>query len=111
MLFDAVVWVAVGDKEIEIPIVIVVEKLQAPAAHQTSSAAQTHWSREIFKRQVVVVLVDGIHFLIDIGDEEVLPAVLVEIGGVYAHAGAFAAILAEGDTGLQADFLKLSILL
>ena len=55
------------------------------------------------------VLVEREHFLIDVGDEEVLPAVAVEIGGIHAHAGAGAAVLAESHFGRQRDLFPLGL--
>ena len=59
----------------------------------------------IAKSFVLVVLVDGEHFVVDVGDEQILPAVAVEVGGVYAHARARLAALAEAHSRLQGDFL------
>src|SRR5262249_3317200 len=38
-LFDQIVWIAVGKEKVEIAVVVVVEELEAPAAHQASRCA------------------------------------------------------------------------
>ncbi len=47
--------------------------------------------------------------MVDVGDEQVDPAVLVIVGGIHAHAGAGLAFGAVTDICLQADLLELAI--
>src|SRR5579859_6575574 len=99
----------VRDKKIRISVVVVVEKLYAPAAHEPSCAPDAGCAGHVVERFVVAVAVHGIHFLIDVGHEEALPAVLIEIGGVYTHAGSRAAVLTECNTGGEANFFELAV--
>src|SRR3954470_9760379 len=53
-------------------------------------------------------MVDGVHLVIHIGDKQILPAVLVIVGGIDAHAGAGATILTISDPGPEAGFFELA---
>ena len=59
----------VGNEQIDVPVVVIIEKLQAPAAHQPRQTSKAHRSGEIIESKVVTVVVDRIHFLIDVCDE------------------------------------------
>src|SRR5438067_11649793 len=56
----------------------------------------------------MIVSVHRIHFLVNVGDEQIHPAVLIEVGGINSHPGALAAFGAECYTGIQSDFLELA---
>ena len=45
----------------------------------TTSASYSGRTGPVIEGLVVIVLVQGVHFMIDIGDEEIHPAVLIEI--------------------------------
>src|SRR5260221_1923366 len=109
MLFDLVVWMTVRNKKVDVAVIVVIEKLYAPTAHEAGRAADADWNRNVVKRFVVAILVDGVHFLIDIGYEQILPAVLIEVGSVHAHSGSRVALLAECDARRQADLLEFAV--
>src|SRR5215468_3128930 len=108
MLFDLVIRMSVGNEQIEISIVVIVEKLYSPSAHEPCHASKPHWLSQIVKRKVMIAVVDGIHLLVNIGYKEVLPAVLIEIGRIDSHARAGSPILAVGNTGFESHLLKFS---
>ncbi len=56
------------------------------------------------------VIMVRIHFLIDVGDEQILPAILVKNSCFDAHAGASLAVRTVADASLQADFGELAVL-
>src|SRR5579859_71701 len=107
--FDFVVRVAVGDEQILIAIVVIIEELYAPAAHQPSRAADSGCARHVIEGLVVPIAINGVHLLIDVGDKQVLPAILIEVCGVDAHARTSAAVLTECDTGGETNFLKFAV--
>ena len=72
MLFNAIVRMAVGQEQIDVTVVVVIEKLRSPATHQPGDSGDAEASGNIIKRGIVIVAVDGIHFLIDVGDEKIL---------------------------------------
>jgi len=102
---DHVVGMAVGEEEVDEAVVIVVEIFQAPAAQQARGARDAIGLGHVAKRFVFIVFVDRKHFVIDVGDEEVLIAAAAEVGGVHAHAGARTPGVTEAYAGLQSDFV------
>ena len=90
---------AVGEEQIDEAVVVVVEELEAPAAQQARRLRDAVKRRDIRERLVALVLVEREHLLIDVGDEEILLAVAVDVGGIDAHAGARPAVDAEADFG------------
>src|SRR5215831_6503626 len=111
MLFDLIVWMAIYDEQVDVAIVIVIEEFQSPPAHQPGDATDAHRPGDIVESQVVVVFVYGIHFMIHVRDEEVLPAILIEVRGIDAHPRARPPLLAEGHAGIQADVHEFSVFL
>ncbi len=95
---------SVGEDEIGIAVVVVVEELQPPAAQEARSLADL--AGLVQEGEVFLVLVEAEEFLIDVGDEQVLPAVAVVVGGVNAHPRARRARVAEGHARGQADLLE-----
>src|SRR5260370_38514038 len=63
--------------------------------------------RGIRKRLILVIGIEREHLLVDIGDEQGLPAVPVDVGGVHAHGRAGLSVFAEPDLGGQRDLLPL----
>ena len=100
---------AVGQEQVEVPVVVDVEELEPPAAHEAGGLRDVVCVRDVRERLVPVVAVERVHLLVHVGHEEVLPAVLVEIGGIHAHAGAGLAVGAEADLGGQPDLLPLAV--
>ena len=83
---------AVGEEQIDGAVVVVIEELQPPAAQQARRLRDAVDVRDVAEGLVLVVLVEREHLLIDVGDEQILLAVAVEVGGIDAHAGARLAV-------------------
>src|SRR5579863_1281722 len=111
MLFNFVIRMAVYNEQVDVAVIVVVEEFHSPTAHQAGSPANSHRSRQVVEGLVVVVPIDGIHLLVHVSDEEILPAILIEIRGVNAHPGARPPFLAESDAGFQTDIREFSVLL
>src|SRR5207244_13322254 len=107
---DVVVGMAVAEDEIEVAVVIVVEEFEAPAAHELSGGADAGSNGGVAEGFVLVVVIERIHFLIDIGDKEIGPAVLVVVGSVHAHTGARASVSAVAQTRDEAYLVEFSLL-
>jgi hypothetical protein len=71
---DLVIRVTVCEKQIKVAIVIVVKELHAPTAHESRSAADAERAGHVVESEIVIVAIDGIHFLVNIGNEQVQPA-------------------------------------
>src|SRR5260221_124312 len=107
--FDFVVRVSIRDEQILIAIVVIIEELYAPAAHEPGGTADSGCTGHVIEGFVVPIAINGVHLLIDVGDEQVLPAVLIEVRGVDAHARSSPAVLTEANTGSEANFFKLAV--
>src|SRR5262249_20144088 len=90
-----VVRMAVSKKKINITIVIVVEKLEAPPAKKACRFSNAVCARNIGKSFILVVLVERKHLLVYVRNEQVLPAITVEVRGVNSHARARLPVRAE----------------
>src|SRR5204863_7280523 len=77
---DHVIRMPVGQDQVRIAVVVIVEKLQAPAAQQ--SRGRPDFTRLVSEGQILFVVIKAEQFLINVGDEQVLPAVAVEIGRI-----------------------------
>ena len=44
--------------------------------------------------------------MVQIGEEQIHPSVLIEVGGIHTHAGACLACFAISDTRREADLLE-----
>src|SRR5260370_37886929 len=98
MLFDSVIGMAIGHEESNVSVIVVIKELSSPTAHETCGAADTQWAGHVVKGEVSVVVVQGIHFLIDACHEQVLPTILGVVGRLEAHARTRAAFLAIGNS-------------
>ena len=105
---NQVVRIAVAQKQVKIAVVVIVEKLSPQPLMSRVADAIPLVSTLIIKSLIAVILVQRVHFVVDVGDEKAHPAVFVEISRVQAHAGAWATGLAVRDSGLRPDFLELS---
>ena len=74
----------VDEKEIGIAVIIVVEKLQAPAAEQLGRRRDL--TRLVGEDQLALVPIQTEELLIDIGDEQVLPTIGIVIGRINTHS-------------------------
>src|SRR5207247_2498796 len=107
-LLNAVIGVAVGEKQVEVAVVVVIEEFHSPAAHQPSGHADAGGHRHVIENFIVAVAVESVHFLVYVRYKQVHPTVLIVVRRVHAHAGAGAAVGAVPDVGLKADLLELS---
>src|SRR5256885_12202612 len=108
MFFDLVIGMSVGNEQIDVAIIVIVEKLYSPSTHQPCYASESHGLGHIVKCKVVIIVIDRIHLLIHISDKKVLPAVLIEIRRIHAHTGARSSILAISNPSFKPHLLKFS---
>src|SRR5215204_3800907 len=92
--------------QIRITVVVVIEKAQAPTTEQTRR--RSDFARSINKGQVFLVLIKTEQLLVDVGHEQVLPAVAVIVCRIDTHPGSRRARIAVSDTRQQPDLLKFS---
>src|SRR5580700_11064993 len=106
---NEVVRIAVSEKQIQISIVVVIKKLQAPAAHRSRSFGNSRGNSQVIEGAVMIVPVNGKILAIKIGHEQVLPAVLIEVSRVHAHPGTRPTIGAVGHAGFRSDLSEFSL--
>jgi hypothetical protein len=83
---DHVVGVAVGQEEVEAPVVVEVEELQSPAREKARGVGDAVDVGGVGEGLVAVVLVQREHLLVHVGHEQVLETVAVHVEGVDAHS-------------------------
>src|SRR5262249_23769227 len=102
-----VVRMAIRQNQIGIAVVIVIEETQTPAAEQTR--CRPNLAGPVDEGQIFFIVIETEQFLIDIGDEQILPTVVVVIGRIDAHSRTRRTRIAVSDSGQQTDFFKLSL--
>lgn len=108
ILFDHVVRVPVGKNGVDPAVIVEIEKFEAPTREEAGGLGHGMFVCRIDKGLGLVVLVEGEHFLIDIGDEEVLPAIVVDIECVDSHSRSGLTTAAEGNLCGEADLFPLA---
>src|SRR3569832_761938 len=97
--------VPVRDKQVDPTVVIVIEKLRAPADVRQAQRRDLRCVRKIGKRVLAVVMVKRVVFVREDGDEDVELAVVIVVAGGHAHASLLAAILVDRSARAGSDFL------
>ncbi len=77
---------AIAKDEVQVAVIVVIKKFQAPAAHQVCSGANARGNSDISKTLVFVVVIERIHFLVNVGNEQIDPPVLIVVGRIHTHA-------------------------
>src|SRR4030095_13344599 len=62
------------------------------------------WLRDVYESLVLDVAIEGKLFLVDVGDKQILPAVIVVVRRIHAHSRARLAVFAEAHFGGHGDF-------
>ena len=105
-LFDRIIRMAVTEQQVKIAVIVVIKKFQTPAAHQPRSHPDPIGIGNVAEHFVLIVVVERVHFLIDIGREQVDPAILIVVRCVYSHPRAGFAKAADAHACKNSDFLK-----
>src|SRR3974390_2091895 len=90
-LLHRVVWMTIAEQQIKIAVIVVIEKLQTPAAHQPCRHADPVGVGNVSENFILVILVERVHLLIDVCLNKADPAILIVIPRVHAHAGTWLA--------------------
>ena len=77
---------AIRDIEVDDAVVVVVEEPDAEAGLRPARLSEAAFARDVPKEPGAVVLVDGVHLHPQMGHEQVLVAVAVEVARDHAHA-------------------------
>ena len=77
---------AVAKKQVEVAVVIVVEEFLSHTAEHHGAGGDAEPGSDVGKGFVAIVVVQRKHFVVDVGNEEIDPAILVVVAGVNSHA-------------------------
>src|SRR5215204_670635 len=89
--------VAVGDDEIDLAVEIEIGKPEAETIERRCADAGS--SCDVLVESLSLWPIEADHFVVEVGDREAGATGVVEVSGVYAHARARLAVIAERDTG------------
>src|ERR1035437_9911262 len=98
----------VAEQKIEIAIVVVVEEFQSPSAHQARGRTNARRKGEVAKGLVLVVVIERVHLVIDVGLEQINPAVLIVVSRIDSHPGTWFAENIHPNSRQQTYFFKSS---
>ena len=90
------VHVAVGNEQVVVAVVVVIEKTRPPPQGADARAAKGRTEARVGEKSPAIIVVERVVVVREIGDEEIEIAVAIVVTGRDAHAGLLAAILAEG---------------
>ena len=102
---------SLGHQKIFPAIVIVVEKAYAPPRVRHGDFGESGNKTGVGKCSIVLIGVQGVALIGEIGNHEIRPAIVVVIGKIDAHARVGPSVIVDGDLRRQADFLKLAVAL
>src|SRR5438552_16280014 len=108
MLFNLIVGMSIGQEEIHIAVIVIIEKLDTPTTHQPRDLANAVGDRHVVEAAILVVVVERIHLLVYVGDEKIYPTVLIIVGSVDAHSRTGVTFGIQAHVGLKAHLLKFS---
>src|SRR5579872_3564864 len=103
---DRRVDVAVDRDEVEAAIQIEIGEGASESEGVARGGADAGSDSDVAERSLRGALVERQHFIIEVRYGEAVHAGVQEIGRVDSHTGAGAAVLAEGDSGLNADLFE-----
>ena len=105
-LGDFVHDVAIGDKEVEVAVVVVVEKIGAKAQRFVAILGQAGALGDVVELSLPIVTVQGISLLGKVGHKNILQPVVVPIPELHPHASFGQAVLVVAPSGVEADLGK-----
>src|SRR5712692_2738127 len=98
---------AVGQQKVDAAVIIIVEIFQPPAAEQTRNLRDAMRVGQIGECLVMIVAIEREHLLVDVGHEEVLPTIAIQVRGIDAHPRSSLPALAEPNARLKSDLFPL----
>ena len=88
----------VGDEQVQIAVIVNVKEFHTPAAHLNRCFPDSIGNRHVVKCVVVIVVIERVHFPIDIRDKKIGPTIVVKVRRIDAHSGTSTSLCAVGDT-------------
>ena len=101
--------VAVGDEEVLVLVVVVIEKTRAKGQVGQARLGEAGRSAGHGKGPVAAIAVQGVVVVLKVGDQKVAVAVAIAVPIRDAHAGLRPALGTESGTSLHADVAELAV--
>src|SRR5258708_39356985 len=98
----------VGDENVRPAVVVEIEKFNSKTEEGYADRAEAATSLEIGKLAVVIIVVEIVGIVGEIGFYDVRPAVMIVVGGVDAHAGLLTAIRTVSHTCFGAHLCEVA---
>src|SRR5467141_4538938 len=102
---------SVGDKYVEQPVVIVVEKARAPAKKRDRQCRDSSAKADVGERRVPFIPVKGVVIVGEIRDVKIDFAITVVIAHCDSHGGLLTSIVVQCKSRKITDILKRAIVL
>src|SRR6185369_159705 len=83
---------SVGDKEVSPPVIIEVEELNTETQEGNAYRAEAGRSSNIGELTIVVIVIEIVRVVGEVGLDDVRPRVMIVVGRINAHARLFAPI-------------------
>src|SRR5215831_17245856 len=106
MSIDLRIDVTIGNPNIRPAIVVEIEKLGAKTKERDAYRSNIRRTCQVGELAMVIVVVEVVGIVGEIGLEDVRPSIAIIVGGVDPHASLLAAIGAIRDTSFGAYFLE-----
>src|SRR6185295_17654788 len=100
---------AVKDKEIDQPVVIVIKEAAPEAAHRQTNQAQSQFVGRFDKQTVLFIVKESVRLSREVRHENLLVAIAIKILSVRAHAATLIAIRIESHACGQCYFRKTAV--
>src|SRR5678815_4885522 len=94
---------AVGENHVEVAIVVIVEKLHTPTTQQPGGGRNAGGISGIGERTIAPVVVKRIGLMVDVGNKQIHPAILIVVCCINPHARSSfteAAVAHAGERGV-----------
>ena len=98
--------VAVGDEQILVAVAIDIEELSGPPHEREAAASQAACRGDVLEVAVAEIAIEGVGVVLEVGDEDVEPAVIVEVGRRGPHARLLATVAAVSGAAEQSPVLQ-----
>src|SRR6185312_338930 len=101
---------AIGDKQIEPAVVVEVEEEGPPTHHGKRRGTEPRRQRSVIKVEVAIVAKERVYVVREGGDVERRAAVVEIVAARHSHGSLRTAVLVDGNTAEQADFVEPAVL-
>ena len=103
---DIVVQVAVGDEDVRVAIIVVVEEGRPPGEYLETGNAQARLEGDVGEEALADVAVEAVSLPLIVGDEDVEQSVVIVVPHIHTHPGQRLAGVVVGHASQVADFAE-----